>query len=379
MRRGSAKHAERVRSWWVAVVLSSVTAVVAACAAPGDEEDSAEGETPGVEQGEIAFVSPLSPNGPFTGGHLLVTDLQGEVRQLTDSSATDDWPAWSPDGRRLAFTSDRDGLGDVFVLHPDGELDNLTASDQRETAPAWSPDGERIAFVRHEEAGRASDVWVMDADGSNARNLTEQPDVIDTHPSWSPDGQRLAFTSLRDERVNLWVLDLDSGEVANLSEGLQPHLEEIHAFPSWSPDGDRIAFIRWREGERSSVWVTDTDGQQVQRLTHEHSYETGSLAWSPDGTWLAVSSTRLGEDFSGGGTSEPAGELTSEILWHAYETGMETFEFGEGVALLPADGGEPERPTDLDLRASAPAWRAAGPDDVPDAAAEVDDATEPTG
>ena len=170
----------------------------------------------------------------------------------------------------MAFTSDRDSAGGVFVLHPDGELDNLTASDQRETAPAWSPDGEQIAFVRHEEVGRASDVWVMDPDGSGARNLTQRPDVIDTHPSWSPDGQQLAFMSTRGERVNLWVLDLDTGEVDNLSEGLQPHPEEIHAFPAWSPDGDHIAFIRWREGERSNVWLMDADGEDVQRLTWIH-------------------------------------------------------------------------------------------------------------
>jgi dipeptidyl aminopeptidase/acylaminoacyl peptidase len=370
-----------VRSRWTGVVLTAVAAVAAACGAAGDEEDSAEGET-GMEQGEMAFVSPLDTNGPFTG-HLLVTDLQGEVRQLTDSSATDHGPTWSPDGRRLAFTSDRDSAGDIFVLHPDGELDNLTASDRRETDPAWSPDGQHIAFVRHDDASRARDVWIMDADGSGARNLTEQPDVIDTHPAWSPDGQQLAFMSTRDERVHLWVLDLDTGDVDNLSEGLHPREEDIHALPAWSPDGDQIAFIRWRQGERSSVWLMDATGQDVQPLTDEHSYETGPLAWSPDGSWLAVSSTRLGEDAgSGGRITDQAPEdfePTSEFLWHQYELSIDRFAFMDGVALLPVDGGAPERPADLDVRASAPAWRAEGPAGVPEAADEVDDTTEPTG
>lgn len=210
----------------VGVVLLGA-AVLAGCAGSLDSVGR-EGPRADVE-GELAFVSPWQSEGTTEGHDIMVTGPDGNARYLTRSRATDSGPAWSPDGRQLAFTSDREGPSDIFVLRPEGQLDNLTASELRDAEPAWSPDGERIAFVRSEaeengQSVRASDVWVMAADGSEPRNLTDEPATIDAHPSWSPDGKRLVFASTREGRVHLWVLEVDSGELHNLSEVSQPTL-----------------------------------------------------------------------------------------------------------------------------------------------------------
>lgn len=101
--------------------------------------------------------------------------------------------------------------------------------------------------------------------------------------------------STREGRVHLWVLEVHSGQLHDLSEVAAPDAHTIDAFPAWSPDGDHIAFISSREGI-ADVWLMDSDGQGLQRLTDEG---TGPLAWSPDGQRLAVASTRADQRIQG--------------------------------------------------------------------------------
>jgi TolB protein len=111
----------------------------------------------------------------------------GNVRQLTDDpgSAWDYHPAWSPDGSRIAFASNRDGDDDIYVMDADGrnvrQLTDVPLWFER--SPVWSPDGTRIAFVSDRDYDY--DIYVMDADGGNVRQLTDDPGR-DTSPVWSP-------------------------------------------------------------------------------------------------------------------------------------------------------------------------------------------------
>jgi Tol biopolymer transport system component len=191
------------------------------------------------------------------------------VRNLTDAPDSNEWgPAWSPDGTRIAFNSDREGMPQVYVMSADGTgVERL--SDVEGEYPAWSPDGTRIAFESY--VGGTTpfgdpnyDVFIMDANGSNEQNLTNGPDSYDGYPSWSPDGEWIAFESTRAtpedfeppvydrERISdfdIWVMRADGTDPRNVTA----NLETLEKFPDWSSEG----IVYTREG---AIVVTNPDG-----------------------------------------------------------------------------------------------------------------------
>ena len=116
--------------------------------------------------------------------HVINLDGTGDTR-LTSDPADDGLPAWSPDGNRIAFASNRTGAGDIYVMDADGSnVKRLTADPNVDDWPAWSTDGTRIAFQRAAKDDAPADIWVMNADGTHPVNLTHSPTVKDSGPSW---------------------------------------------------------------------------------------------------------------------------------------------------------------------------------------------------
>ena len=156
------------------------------------------------------------------------------IQRLTHHPREDVAFSWSPDGKQLAFVSERDSNFEIYVMTPDGaNLRNLTRHPSIDTQPSWSPDGSQIAFASNrrrffEEHGEFSgkDIYVMNADGSGVRRLTGRHGAprkeSDTHPCWSPDGKRIVFTSLRREALredgneDIYVMDADGNNQKNL-------------------------------------------------------------------------------------------------------------------------------------------------------------------
>ena len=210
--------------------------------------------------------------------------------------AHDAWqPAWSPDGTQLAFVhqpspKDEDDP-EIWVMDADGtNWRNLTDNDWADYQPVWSPDGTRIAYVSLR--GENIDVWVMNADGTNQQNLTHRP-ASDFLPSWSPDGTRIVFVSTQDGGdFDIWVMNADGTDARNLHDN-----NDQETLPVWSPDGTRIAFVHNpnEPGQRDfDVWVMDTDGTNWENLTDNDALDT-SPAWSPHGTEIAFVSDRGGD------------------------------------------------------------------------------------
>ena len=236
----------------------------------------------------IAFAS-----GPYGDRKIYVMNADGSgVTQLTHSSGRDRDPAWSPDGRRIAFANNY-----ISVTDADGsdvtQFTQLTHNSIGSQDPAWSPDGRRIAFTSRPPGSgplsrpRDFEIYVMDADGSGVTQLTHNSDG-DSGPAWSPDGRLIAFACGRDGDPEICVMDADGSGVTQLT-----HNSNVDYDPAWSPDGRRIAFTSWRDGD-PEIYVMDADGSGVTQLTH-NSAKDYDPAWSPDGRRIAFTSERDGD------------------------------------------------------------------------------------
>jgi Tol biopolymer transport system component len=232
----------------------------------------------------IAFVSDRDGNREI---YVMNADGSGQTR-VTTSPANDMNPSWSPDRRRLAFTSDRDQqAGDVYAMNADGSaVTRLTTSPAVDRNPAWSPDGARIAFESERQGGNR-DVYVMNADGSGVTRLTTAEDA-DIDPAWSPDGRRIVFASERDGNPEIYVMNADgSGQTRLTSTPLFDY------GPTWAP-ASRIAFHSNRTGT-FEIWLTNPDGSGQAPITDVPRSQELNPTWSPDGAHIAFQTERDGQ------------------------------------------------------------------------------------
>ena len=225
--------------------------------------------------------------------------VTGAIRRLTNAPGWDESPVWSPDGKHIAFTSDRDGNEEIYVMEADGSNPRRLTDDRADArSPSWSPDGKHIAFTSNRDGNE--EIYVMEADGSNPRRLTDH--WADARsPSWSPDGKHIAFDSDRDsesslngnDNYDIYVMRADGSNPRRLTDNA-----DLAWSPVWSPDGKYIAFDSDRDSESSlngndnyDIYVMRADGSNPRRLTDNAAW---SPSWSPDGQHIAFTSDRDG-------------------------------------------------------------------------------------
>lgn len=203
---------------------------------------------------------------------------------LTRNIAEDNMPAWSPDGKKIAFISNRDGAGEVYVMDASGaNVIRLTHTPAIEYTAAWSPDGSKLIFDSERDGNR--ELYVMNADGSNQSRLTFNPSSDAGLVSFSPDGRQFVFArSPSNERsanynYDIFIMNADGGGEKQLTRDTK-----FDAEPRWSPDGKTIQFISDRDGD-FEIYTINSDGTGEANLSQNSSADY-FIAWTPDGKQL---------------------------------------------------------------------------------------------
>ncbi len=218
----------------------------------------------------VAFTSERDGNPEL----YVVDTASGLVLRLTRNlRAEDRRPAWSPNGRRLVWQSGRTGSFDLYVMNADGgRKQRLVGGAGDHVDPAWSPDGKTIAFSSNRGGHR--DLWSAPAAGGEPELLLDVRGEARA-PAWSPDGRRLAYGGVVGGDADIWIVAPGRSEPRRVTRGAAADLR-----PDWAPDGRRLAFTR-AGGGRAATWLVRADGTQAQPL------EGGAGDTDPD--WASAS------------------------------------------------------------------------------------------
>lgn len=284
------RNAVRMRKLFRAHALPFALALTACLLPPARAHSQREAVSQAYQLTHTAKFDPsLSPDGKrmvyitVTEGReqLFVMNADGTgAAQLTRDDADHEDPAWSPDGQTIAFVYVRDGLEIISLMNVDGSgVQRLTPGGVKAIHPNWSPDGKRLAYCTDDDLApprkNDADIVVIDLATRQARTLITGG--VNTYPAWSPDGKRIAFRRMLGEmNSEVFVANADGSDARNLTN--HPAFD---GWPAWSPDGTRIAFASNRNSSYQ-VFTMNADGSDVRLLANTEGRATAPK-WGRDG------------------------------------------------------------------------------------------------
>lgn len=302
--------------------------LTAAVAATAIAAPAAQAAYPGAN-GDIA-IAPYSFDEGTWGLGVIGADGSGfKAFELGMDQAGD--PVVSPDGTKIAFSGDAVDHGDreIYVVDRDGtDLQRLTFTDgHQDYAPTWSPDGAQIAWERQ------GDIWAMNADGTNQRQLTFG-DTDERSPAWGPN--TIAFSSDREGSEDIWQMGADGGNQTQVSRSWRDESD-----PNWSPDGTKLVYTRYDELPVRGYYMTSenlvvqTVGEETAEQLTDDWYDDYDPSFSPDGTTIVYrKSIWLGNDR----TATPRGR-TPQVLHLINADGTNERVLSEDVEAIDPDWG----------------------------------------
>ncbi len=270
----------------------------------------------------LAYIDPALRN-----NRIYLADASGGRRHMLSPAPGDQWsPVWSPGGERIAFSAaPRNGFPGVYVADAaSGETLRLTPDDAFSFNATWSPDGMQLAYVRLYDSSATiysvrlgTGLQPLEAPQMLVDNLTTvwSPSALSRFPVWSPRGDLLAFLAYVQGDLRVFTVRSDGSAPTPVD------IQGTHWMPAWSPDGSQLAFVRQQEGATAEIYVVTTPGSSTPQLIANGTYFP---VWSPDGQWIAYSSLTAGN-------------------WDLY--------------LVPAAGGTARRLTSSAAADWFPAWR----------------------
>ena len=247
------------------------------------------------QNGKIFFQGPQSGTSGPADVFSVNPNGTGELDLTFENGYSDERPSASADGQHVVFQSYRDEGWNIFSINADGS--NPTDLTKTENPvvnfePSWSPDGSKVAFMR-QDAGR-QDIWVVNANGTGPVDLTESLALYATAPEFSPDGSKILFIGAGPTPCcttaynnDIWVMDANGSNAKQLTTTDFP---TQNTGPTWSPDGMKIAYSTGESpgAADNGIHVMNANGTEQHRLLREGApILTGNLSWSPDGTKIA--------------------------------------------------------------------------------------------
>lgn len=240
----------------------------------------------------------LKPKHPIQGRIVFQSDMDGDreiyvmtgegVKKLTDNDWEDEFPKWSPDGKRIAYSANPKGNYDIFVMDADGSnVLPVTTSPKAEVEHAWFPDGKKIAFTIEERKGfrKRFSLWMIDLETNRISRILKEFKGSSALPNFSPTAPLVAFTGKKTMGWDVYLFERRQKELTSLTEGGKA------CRPHFSRDGTRIAYVSGKADGNGDIWLMNPDGSGKIRLTERDKTADYFPSWSPDQEYIVFSSS----------------------------------------------------------------------------------------